>query len=403
MVQRYAPVAALAARRARFNGLSTDAHLIDLDLDRLRERRSAKWTWYEPDVLPAWVAEMDFPVAAPVRAALARAVELDDLGYANPDAAGLGDAVAGFCGRRLGFEVDPAQVTPLNDVVAGLAELVRVLTAPGDGVIVNPPVYHPFFSLIEQAGRRVVEVGLVGGRELDVEGIDRAFAAGARVLFLCNPHNPTGGVLGRDELERVARIAAAHDGWVLADEIHAPMVLPGAEHVGFLGLNTDAAARGIVLTSASKAFNLAGLKCAVAITAGDPARSEVARLPEIARHCGHLGALATAVAFRDGDEWLDAVNARLDANRRLLAELLAERLPTVGYTEPAAGYLAWLDCRELGLGDDPAATFLERGRVALSPGPQFGPGGEGFARLNYATSPALLERIVERMAAAVAG
>ncbi len=385
---------------ARFRTLTVDAQLTGLELDRLRERRSAKWTWYEPDVLPAWVAEMDFPVAEPVREALAHALELNDLGYANPKAIGLGEALAGFCERRFGLAVDPDQVTPLGDVVGGLAELVRALTEPGDGVVVNPPVYHPFFSLIEQEGRRLVGVPLAG-RELDLDGIDRALAEGARALILCSPHNPTGAVPSRDELERVAAIAAAHEAWVFADEIHAAMVLPGAEHTSFLGLSEAAAARGIVLTSASKAFNLAGLGCAQAITAGEPARAAVAKLPRTATHCGHLGALASVAAYRSGDEWLDAVNARLDANRGLLGELLAERLPEVGYAEPAAGYLAWVDCRKLGLGDDPSATFLERGRVALSPGPQFGPGGEGFARLNYATSPALLELIVERMASAV--
>ena len=251
--------------------------ITDLSLADLRRRRSAKWSWYDDDVLPAWVAEMDFPVAAPVREALAAAVARDDLGYASTDAARLGPAFAEFAARRHGWEVDPAQVTPLNDVVAGLIELVRVLTEPGDGVLINPPVYHPFFHLITDAGRRVVEAPLADGRDFDLDAVEAAFAAGTRVLILCNPHNPTGGVLGRAELERVAEIAAAHDGWVLADEIHAPIVFAGAEHVPFLSVSEAAAERGIVLTSASKAFNTAGLKCAVAITASATARAAVAR------------------------------------------------------------------------------------------------------------------------------
>ena len=268
-------------------------------------------------------------------------------------------------------------------------------------MIINPPVYHPFFSLIEQAGRRVVGVGLAGGRELDLEGIDRAFAAGARALILCNPHNPTGEVLGRDELERVASIAAAHDGWVLADEIHAPMVLPGAEHIR---LPRRQPRRRRARDRAH--VRLEGLQPRGAeMRRGDHGRRagppEVARLPEIARHCGHLGTLATVAALREGDDWLDAVNARPGREPAPARGAARRRLPEIGYARPAAGYLAWLDCRELGLGDDPAATFRERGRVALSPGPQFGPGGEGFARLNFATSPELLELIVDRMAAAV--
>ncbi len=372
-----------------------------MTLDQLRTRRSAKWSWYEPDVLPAWVAEMDFPLAPAIKAALREAIDNDDAGYANPRAAGLGAALAGFAERRLGWAVDPAHVVCLNDVVAAIAELLGVLTEPGDGVILDPPVYHPFFPMIEQAGRTVAEAPLAGGRELDLDAIERCFGAGARVLLLCNPQNPTGAVATRRELERIAAIAAAHGGWVLADEIHAPLVLPGAEHVVFTGVSPEAADRGIVLTSASKAFNIAGLKCAQAITEAGAARARVAELPEIALHCGHFGVLGSVAAFERSDDWLDAVLARLDSNRALLAELLAEHLPEVGYSPPAAGFLAWLDCRELGLGDDPAQAFRERGRVALSSGPTFGTGGAGFARLNFATSPELLEQLVGRMAATV--
>jgi cystathionine beta-lyase len=210
-------------------------------------------------------------------------------------------------------------------------------------------------------------------------------------------------VLNRDELVRIADIAAAHDGWVLADEIHAPMVFAGGEHVPFTTVSDAAAERGIVLTSASKAFNTAGLKCAVAITASATAAAEAAKLPEIAKHCGHFGVLASVAAFESSDEWLDEVVGVLESNSKLLGELLVEHLPQVGYTPPQAGYLAWLDCRELALGDDPAETLLERGRVALSSGPQFGTGGEGFARLNYATSPELLAEIVERVAKGAKG
>ena len=382
---------------------ATDS-LASLDLERLARRRSAKWSAFDEDVLPAWVAEMDFPLAPPVKAALHQAIELDDCGYADPTApGGLGESFAGFAARRMGWQLDPELVVPLVDVVSGLCELLRVLTEPGDGVVINPPVYHPFFSLIPDTGRHLVEVPLAGGRELDLDGIGRAFADGARALILCNPHNPTGAVLARAELEALAELAAEHDAWVLADEIHAPLVLAGAEHVPFVTVSAAAAARGIVLSSASKAFNVAGLKCAHAVTAGEPATTAVARLPEVARHSGHLGVLAAEAAFRDGDQWLGAVLELLDSNRGLLGRLLAERLPEVAYQPPEAGYLAWLDCSRLGLGADPAPALLERGRVALSGGPSFGAGGDGFVRLNFATSPALLEQIVERMATGIRG
>jgi cysteine-S-conjugate beta-lyase len=381
--------------------MTSDGGITDLSLDDLRRRRSAKWTWYEPDVLPAWVAEMDFALAPAISDVLREAVASDDAGYASPDAAGLGSAFAGFAQRRFGWTVDPAQVTPLNDVVSGLYEFVRVLSEPGDGVIINPPVYHPFFPVITETGRTVVEVPVDDRGKLDLDALGAAFAAGNRLMILCNPHNPTGSVLDRDELARIAEIAAEHDGWVLADEIHSPMVFAGSEHVAFTTVSDAAAERGIVLTSASKAFNTAGLKCAIAVTASATAAAQVARLPEIAKHCGHLGVLTAVAAWESCDDWLDEVIAALDTNRTALAELLAEHLPEVGYTPPAAGYLAWLDCRALGLGGDPSAAFLERGRVALSPGPQFGTGGAGFARLNFATSPELLAEAVTRMAASM--
>jgi cystathionine beta-lyase len=379
------------------------ASIADVSLEELRERRSAKWTWYGNDVLPAWVAEMDFRVAPAIREALARAVELDDLGYASADAAGLGTAFAGFAQRRFDWEVDPAQVTPLNDVVSGLYDFVRVLTEPGDGVIINPPVYHPFFPVITETGRTVVEAPLGEGSAVDLDAIEAAFADGARALILCNPHNPTGRVLGRDELGQIAEIAAAHDGWVLADEIHSPMVFAEAEHVPFTTVSDAAAERGIVLTSASKAFNTAGLKCAVAITASATAAAAAERLPEIAKHCGHFGVITSVAAWESSDEWLDEMVSVLDSNRKLLADLLDEHLPQVGYELPQAGYLAWLDCRALGLGDDPAEVLRERAKVALSSGPQFGTGGAGHARLNFATSPELLAEIVTRIAEGAEG
>lgn len=382
--------------------MNLDPALTELDVDRLRKRRSVKWALFEPDVLPAWVAEMDYPLAPAVKRALAEAIELDDTGYAHPLVpGGLRDAFAAFAERRLDWRVDPEQVVPLVDAVAGLTELLRALLRPGDGVIITPPVYHPFFSLVPEAGCELVEVPLDAGRDLDLDGIERAFAAGARAIVLCNPHNPTGRVVSRSGLEALAALAAEHEAWVLADEIHAPLLLPGATHVPFAAVSDAAAARGVVVTSASKAFNVPGLKCALAVTAGEPARSAVAELPVSATHCGHLGAIASVAAFEHGDEWLDAVLSVLDANRVLIADLLAERLPEVGYEPPAAGYLAWLDLSELGLGDDPALALLERGRVALSSGPQFGRGGEGRARLNFGTSPALVTEAVARIARAV--
>ena len=358
------------------------------DLETLRRRRSSKWATHPPDVLPAFVAETDVELAPPIRAALIEAIELGDIGYAEP--AGLYEAFAGFAERRFGWAPDPARIRLMPDVMAAIVELLRVLTEPGDGIVVPTPAYPPFFDGIPEAGRRVVEVP-AAGRELDLDGIDVAFRAGARALLLASPHNPTGRVLDRATLEAVAEIADRHGALVLSDEIHAPLTLPGATHTPFAAIG-----------SGSKAFNLAGLKCAVAVAGDDDVAAELEWLPEeLGFRAGILGVIASQAAFEQGDGWLDELLAALDANRRLLGELLAENLPEIGYVPPEASFLAWLDCRALGLGDDPAMVFLERGRVALEPGPRFGSPGRGFSRLNIGCSPEVLEEALRRMVSAV--
>jgi cysteine-S-conjugate beta-lyase len=379
---------------------SLNPELTEISLDHLRLRRSAKWRYFDPDVLPAFVAEMDFPLAPPVKAALAEAVELDDTGYGYPDALGLADAYASFAAARFGWEVDPARVAAAPDVVNAITSLLRSLAKPGDRVVINTPVYHPFFSIIEELGLELAEVPLIDG-ELDVDGIDAEFRAGAVALVLCSPHNPTGTVPTEAQLRAIAASAAANGAWVLSDEIHSPLTLPGARHVPFLSVSEEAREHGIALVSASKAFNLAGLHCAQFVTASERGQTVIEELPFIAKHAGHLGLLATVAAYRDGAAWLDDVIAVIDHNRALLATLLAEALPEVAYTPPRAGYLCWLDLRALGLGDDPCEVLLERGRVALNPGPMFGPQGKGHARLNIGTSPALVEEAVRRIGKAV--
>jgi cysteine-S-conjugate beta-lyase len=368
-----------------------------LPIESLRRRRSSKWVTYPPDVLPAFVAELDVALAAPVRDALVEAIELGDVGYTEPG--GLFESFAAFAGRRLGWAPDPARMRLVPDVMAGIVEALRVLTEPGAGVVIGTPAYPPFFEGIPEAGRRTVEVPLSGG-ELDLDGLEAAFAGGARAFLLCSPHNPGGRVVSRARLEEVAALAARHDVLVLADEIHAPLTLAGAVHTPFGALGDG---RWVAFASASKAFNLAGLKCAIAIAGSDAVARELDRLPsEVGYRAGLLGVIASQAAFEHGDAWLDELLAALDANRRRLAKLLEEHLPAVGYRPPDASFLAWLDCRALGLGDDPAVAFVERGRVALEPGPNFGEPGRGFARLNFGTSAELLGEAVRRMAAAVA-
>jgi len=375
--------------------------LTRIPIGSLRRRQSAKWTRYPEDVLPAWVAEMDFPLAEPVRRALTEAVERGDCGYAAGNQSGLAEALAGFAARRLSWPVDPDAVTTSPDVVGAIISLLRVLAGPGHRVMINPPVYHPFFEVAGEAGCELVQVPLLDGLAPDLGGIEAGFASGVRALVLCHPHNPTGRTVRRSELEAIAESAARHGAWVLSDEIHAPLTLPGARHIPFLTVSEAAAERGIALISASKTFNIAGLNCAEIVTASRAAADTVAKLPFGATHCGHLGAIGSTAAFREGDAWLDDVLALLDHNRNLLGELLAAHLPEVGYHLPEAGYLAWLDLRALNLGNDPSLPILRRGRLALSPGPGFGREGNGFARLNFGTTPALLEEAVDRMVRAV--
>lgn len=371
-----------------------DYRLTELSLEDLRQRRSAKWTHYPPEVLPAFVAEMDFPLARPVKEALIRAIELSDTGYANAPASDLAEAFAGFARRRWDWEVDPAHVTATTDVVGGLRALLSLITGPGEGVIINPPVYFPFFSIIREVGSELVEVPLGADRQLDLEAIEAAFRGGARAMILCSPHNPTGSVPSRTELERLAEVAVENDAWILADEIHAPLTLPGASHIPFLDVSPAARECGICVTSASKAFNIAGLGCAVIISASDNAARIVSRLPPGATHPGHLGVIASAAAFEHGDDWLEQVIGQVDHNRYLLGELLARYLPAARYTPPAAGYLAWIDANGLDLGPDPSIPILDQARLAVSGGPGFGQGGEGHFRLNIGTSPELVEAAI---------
>lgn len=365
----------------------------------LRRRQSAKWTAYPPDVLPAWVAEMDYPLAEPILRTLREALEQNDAGYAM--ATGLAADFANWAQSRFDWDVAIDDVRLVTDVVTGIAEVLRAGTAPGDGVLIEPPVYPPFASTVRELGRRVLRAPLVRtetGWAPDLLAIESAYAAGARAHLLCSPHNPTGLVIPVDVLARIAELAERHGVLVLSDEIHAPLTLPGASHVPFPMVSEAARRRSVVLTSASKAWNIAGLKAAAIVGSGKEPRAVLAKLPPgMPHHAGHFGVLASRAAFREGAAWLGQALAILDRNRALLGQLLEAQLPDVVYVPPQAGYLAWLDCRALGLGADPAAAFLARGRVALSSGPTFGREGEGFARLNIATTRTLLEEAVRRL------
>jgi cysteine-S-conjugate beta-lyase len=376
-----------------------------------------KWRTYPSDVLPLWVAEMDVPLAEPVVRALTGAIAQGDTGY--PAGTAYAEALGQFALARWNWDgviAERSAIVP--DVMLGIVEVLKLVTAPGDPVVVNNPVYPPFYAFVEHMDREIVEAPLGVDGRLDLAVLEAGFQTAATrgrqiAYLLCSPHNPTGTVHTTEELTGVARLAESYGVRVVADEIHAPLVLAGATHVPYLSL--PGAENAFSLMSASKAWNLTGIKAALAV-AGPAAADDLARMPEEVGHgASHLGVIAHAAALREGGEWLDALLAGLDENRRLLADVLSQRIPAVGYEPPQGTYLAWLDCRKLGLDDEaassqrgrvsllggPAAVFLERGRVALSTGAAFGTGGAGHVRMNLATSPEVITEAVRRMASAL--
>jgi cystathionine beta-lyase len=379
--------------------LSRANPLRQLSLEQLRTRTSEKWRAYPSDVLPMFVAEMDVPLAEPIVDAITDAARRGDTGYPAGD--GYARAFADFARTRWdwdGLAVDRATMVP--DVMNGILEVLDVICGRADAVVVNCPVYMPFYDFVRHTGRPVVEAPLGPDGRIDPDALREAFREAAThgprpAYLLCSPHNPTGVVHTADELATVAALAGRHRVRVVADEIHAPLVLPGAAFVPYLSV--PGAENAFSVLSASKAWNLAGLKAALAV-AGPAAADDLARLPWwVKSGPSHVGVIAHTAALRHATDWLDDLHTGLDENRRLLAALLAEHLPLVRYRPGEATYLAWLDCRALGLGDDPAAVFLERGRVALSSGPAFGTGGAGHARLNLGTSPTLITEAVRRL------
>jgi cystathionine beta-lyase len=359
---------------------------------QIRQRIGRKWRRYPVDVIPTWIADMDFLPAPSIRATLQEAVDLGDLGY-GPTAAdsGVPQAFSAWAERRWGWTLDPAHVLLMPDVISGLFNCIEALTQPGDAVLVQTPIYAPFLSTIRALGRRLVEVPLDEPLEATVAREQ------VRMILFCNPHNPTGHVFDRAELDDLARIARAHDVIVVSDEVHADLVFDGARHMPFAPLAEE---HTVTLNSPSKAFNVAGLRLAVCAVANPDLRSRLTALPANRwTPFGALGVRAALAAWSDeGETWLDACVAQLKANR----DRISDRLPKgVRYAPPQAGYLAWLDFRLLNLPTEPAAYLLEHARIALSPGEEFGSPGIGHARLNFATSEAVLDEILARMGEAL--
>lgn len=370
-----------------------------LDLAALRARPGVKWCRTPPEVIPAWVADMDFPPCPAVADSLRELIEGGDLGYPNwhtgtPLRAAFADRMA----DRFGWHPDPSAVREISDLIQGVQIVLQLATRPGDGVAVHVPTYPPFLASIDSMGRRLVPIQML--RRGDGWGFDAAAVAagGVRVLLLVNPQNPTGRVFTEPELAELAEIARRHDLLVISDEIHADLAYPPHRHLPFASISDDAARRTVTVTSASKAFNLAGLRSAV-MHIGDPAFLALrdAQPPDLFGMPNLFGVQAALAAWSPaGEPWRRRLIEHLDANRHRIVQVLAQRMPGARLVAPEATYLAWIDVAELGLGDRPGTAFRHAG-VRLSPGPDFGPGGEGFVRLNFATSAELLEQILDRM------
>jgi cystathionine beta-lyase len=375
-----------------------DSHSVKYGLRRAKFGRE--------DVMPLWVADMDFAAPPCVQRALAERVAHPIYGYTLADA-GVFEAIMDWQWRRHGWRVEREWITLLPGVVPALDLCVQALTHPGEAVTVQPPVYNPIFESAERNGRRVIPNPLrwVDGRhEMDFDQLEASLAPDSRLLQLCSPHNPGGRVWLREELERLGALCARHDLTIISDEIHADLVFPGSKHLPIASLSPDLAARTLTLNSPGKTFNIAGLNTAYAIT---PAPGLRARLHD-AVHRLHLegpnlfGLAALKAAYREGEPWLAELLAYLKDNLDLACSHIAEHLPRVKCSTPEATFLLWLDCRGLNLDDAVLRQRLIDAGLGLSPGTQFGPEGSGFMRMNVALPRVELEEALGRLAQALA-
>ncbi len=375
---------------------------------RLRAKRGVKWSHYPADVIPAWIADMDFTVAPEIRTALRAIIDTDDFGY-TPQNLNMRVANA-FCGwmtTRHGWTPEPERIFVGSTMMQLMHAMVMMFSEPGDGVIVQTPIYPGFLSVVAQNNRRLDENPLPRGNaryEMDMKRLRKLIDKRTRILLLCNPHNPTGRAFGADELRAIADVALEHNLVVVANEVHMDFVYAPARYTPFASLGPEIAARTITLSSTSKGLNIAGLRCAIAHFGSAELQT---RFKQINTHIlgtpSIFSIMGSEAAWKFGGPALDKILLQLDANRRRVAEFVQNELPGVSHISPEATYFAWLDCSALNLQGAAAKFFLDNARVALSPGGDFSSYTDKFARLNFATSPEILEEILSRMARAVKG
>ena len=369
-------------------------------LVELRKRRSMKWRTFPEDVLPLPVAEMDYPIAKPIRDVLIDMVKRSDTGYSGI-APELSQAFANYSQRNWNWTINKDQFYLATDVGVAGVEVLRIWTQPGDKVVVNSPVYLNFFTWIKEAKCEAVDVPLnYFGDEwsLDLTGLEEAFAAGAKAYILCHPHNPVGYVFTLDELEKIAELAKKYEVLVISDEIHAPLIFSGTKFIPYLNVSDTARETGLCITSASKSWNLAGLKCAQIVSDDLVINERLALLPFSSPwRTSLLGVWASIAAYNQGEPWLKAVLSNVEENHHYLAKLLKKHLPKAKYSVPDSTYLAWIDLSAYGQ-QEVTKLLLDKGRVALSNGAEFGGVGKDYVRMNLATSKEIIKEAVLRMA-----
>ena len=387
----------------------SDRQITVPSLAELQKHRSEKWRGFSHDILPLPVAEMDIPVAQPIRELLSEMVSTSDLGYLGsiPE---MGISFAGFAKRRWHWDVEPTYVRIATDVGVAVVELLRVFAKPGEKVLISSPVYQNFYTWIRETQIAMVDVPFIPndqevdgtGWSHDWDGIEKAYQSGVKVHLLCSPHNPMGKVYTKEDLLHIIALAKKYGVIVISDEIHAPLTFKEQPFIPFLSLGEDAANVGIAVTAASKGWNIAGLKCAIIISQNEKMHEKLNELPPAMHYrASLLGAFATVAAFEKGEPWLDSVLEMLDDNRNLISNLIESRLPAIGYAKPHCSYLAWLDVSKLNLGEDPGAALVERAKVAFNPGHIYGELGKSHVRLNFATSPVIITEAFDRIARAL--
>lgn len=369
-------------------------------LVELRKRKSSKWRKFPVDVLPLPVAEMDFPIAQEVKTSLQDMLDRSDIGYLGPYPE-LFDAFASFSKKRWDWHVDTSQIKIATDVGVAIVEIMRTLIKEGDKVMLNSPVYENIWKWIEEVKARLIDVPLKEDNlnyKLDMEAIENEYANGVRVHIICHPHNPVGIIYDRAELEILASLAKKYGVIIISDEIHAPLTFNSKDFIPFLSVNDTAKEVGITVTSASKSFNLAGLKCAIIVTDSLKIKQRLDVMPPAMTWRASLfGATASTAAFSESAEWLESVLLTLNENRVLVKKLIESKTPSIKYRIPDFGYLAWLDVTGLGLGANPAETILQRGKLAVQAGVLYGPKHSNFVRLNFGTSEEIITEAFDRL------